>query len=182
MAYPTLAQLNFKAVDDALIGAQPIMEASSVKKHPLGTIVKGTDFGSLNYGQAEFVYLQGVASTAAGDAVIFDPVAGTSVRTVVASRGPVAVAMAPVGANQFGWYAVRGSVPVSTASAGTGAANPQLAVTATAGQLTVGSAVAGLLVSATCKSAQDTPSAGFTQVQLAVPSTMNITATGEAVG
>jgi len=168
MAYPTLAQLNFVMVDN-LSGQRPLMGIDTVQQEPLGRKVRGLDIGSLSYGEGEFIYLAGVASNAAGSAVVFDEVAKTVTLTVLASRGPIAIAMAPILATQFGWYQIRGSTPVNTTAAGTGAAVAQLAATATPGQLTVGTAIPTYILGATCKTTQGTPTTGFTQVQLSYP-------------
>ena len=45
------------------VGAQPIEDTSTTQKHPLGTIVRGTD---PTYGEGEFIYLLGVANTVVG--------------------------------------------------------------------------------------------------------------------
>jgi len=50
-------------VTDGRIGIQPIATTSTVRNHPLGMIVRASD---PTYGEAEFIYLTGVASTAAG--------------------------------------------------------------------------------------------------------------------
>lgn len=169
MAYPTSAQLNFKAISP-VVGMQPIMTTSTTQNHPLGMKVLAQDFGSLGYGVGEFIYLKGVASTAAGDLVTYDETAGTTTRTVAATRGPLAVAMSANVANQYGWYQVFGQAAVSTASAGTGAANAFIQTSATAGQGTVSGTAGQKIEGAICKAAQDTPSSGFTQVSLQYPS------------
>jgi len=169
MAYPTSAQLNWKHIGHAL-GMQPLRDTSTTQNHPLGLKVQGQDFGTLAYGTGEFIYLKGVASTAAGDAVVYDPVAGTTTRTVAASRGPVAVALSANVASQWGWYQVLGQAAVNTASAGTGAANALIQTSATAGQATVSGTSGQKIDGAVCKTAQDTPSSGFTQVALHYPS------------
>lgn len=168
MAFPTAAQLYFKPTTP-LIGAQDIMSTSTTQQHVLGTRVRGVDTGTLQYGEAEFIYLKGVASTAAGDLVVYDPVAATTTRAVAASRGPVAVAMSANVASQYGWYMVLGQAPVSTASAGTGAANALIQTSATAGQGTVSGTSGQKIDGAICKAAQGTPTASFTQVALHYP-------------
>lgn len=173
MAYPTT--LKFRIVDP-LVGPQPIDETSTTQNHALGTIVKAEEYGA-GYGVGEFIYLKGVASTAKGDLVVYDLKAGTTTRTVAASRGRVAVAMSANVASQYGWYQISGEAVVSTASAGTGAANPNLVVSATAGQATVGSTGAVMIYSAKCMTAQDTPSAGYTQVQIDRPFVPGFTTT-----
>jgi hypothetical protein len=169
MAYPTTTQFNPKIIDGDLIGAQGALETSTTQKHPLGAVVRAQDYGTLAYGQMQLIYLKGLASTAAGDVVTYDPVSGVTVRVILATRGPLAVSLSANVANQFGWYAVQGNVPVNTTAAGTGAATAQLAFTATPGQLTVATAIASFVQNAICKTAQDTPSSGFTQVELAWP-------------
>lgn len=169
MAYPTT--LAFK-IASPIIGVQDIALTDTTQRHPLGTKLRFVD---PTYGEIECIYLKGVALTAPGDLVVYDPKAGTTTRSVLASRGPLAVAMSANVALQFGWYATCGVVPVSTASAGTGAANAGLALTAGAGQATVrggaGVAIDGLI----CKSAQDGPGVGFTDVELTFPTANGLT-------
>jgi hypothetical protein len=127
MAYPT--GINFQPTTP-LAGTQPINQASTTKAHSLGTRIRAAD---ANYGEIECVYLAGVANTAAGDIVTYDQKAGTTTRgTAGGVKGPVAVAMAAIGAGSYGWYAVSGSVPVNS---GTVAANTRAYGTATGGQI-----------------------------------------------
>src|SRR3954463_7434432 len=105
MAYPTV---NFRATDMAL-GLQGISETSTTQKHPLGMLVRATDF---TYGEGEFIYLVGAASTAAGDLVCYNSKTGATTRTAhgaSGSNGPCAVAMSDNVASQYGWYQVSGS-------------------------------------------------------------------------
>lgn len=68
-------------------------------------------------GKNEYMYLQGVASTVAGDWVVYDE-AGLTVRLITgAITGPVAIAQAAVLANQFGWYLIFGSGQANVAAA-----------------------------------------------------------------
>lgn len=168
MAYPTAALFTPVQVSP-LVGARPLTATDTTQYHPLGTTIKGVDTGTLQYGEIECIYLKGAASTAAGDMVVFDPKAGTTTRCVAASRGPVAIALSANVASQYGWYAIRGSVPVNTASAGTGAANALIQTSSTAGQGTVSGTSGQKIDGAICKTAQDTPSMGYTQVQLDYP-------------
>lgn len=168
MAYPTAAQLNFVATDQWM-GQQTLMSTSTTQAHPLGTTTKGSDTGTLQYGPGLFIYLKGVASTAAGDCVIYDNKAGTTVRTLAASRGPIAIALSANVALGYGWYQVVGNAAVASASAGTGAANALIQTSATAGTATVSGTSGQKIDGAICKAAQDTPTSGFTQVQLSWP-------------
>lgn len=92
------------AIDNPRIGTQPIADTSTVKNHPLGTIVTATD---PTFGSAEFIYLQGVASTAVGSWVTYD-VDGASALLVASAVGPVAIAMSANVASQYGWYMIHG--------------------------------------------------------------------------
>lgn len=107
-----------------LTSAGALTDIDSVQKNPLGT--------TRWQGRNEYVYLQGVASTVAGDAVTYDE-AFLTARSVAAAVGPVAVAMAAVVASQFGWYCIRGSATVNVSAAV--ADNAKLFLTATPGNL-----------------------------------------------
>jgi hypothetical protein len=90
-----------------IAGAQPIADTSTTKKHPLGTIVRGVD---PTYGEGEFIYLLGVASTAVGSIVTYD---ASTYQTVLSAVGgniprPIAVAMSANVASQYGWYQISG--------------------------------------------------------------------------
>lgn len=110
MAYPTGIEW-FQT--SATIGAQPITQTESSPKHNIGQRVRARD---LTYGEVDFIYLAGVASTAQGDVVTFDERTGTTVRAIEGARGPVVVAMAAITAGLYGWYAENGCVPVNTGS------------------------------------------------------------------
>lgn len=168
MAFPTITQFNVKA-NDSVMGAQALMDTSTTQAHPLGSIMEGRDVGTLGYGPCACIYLKGVASTAAGDAVVYDTKAATTTRTVAASVGPIAIALSANVALQYGWYVIRGTVPVSTTAAGTGAANSWLKLSATDGRLTVSGTTAIKVDGAVCRAAQDTPTSGFTQVHVTWP-------------
>lgn len=90
-----------------LAGAQPIENTETTQKHPLGTIVRGVD---PTYGEGEFIYLLGVASTAVGSIVTYD---ASTYQTVLSAVGgniprPIAVAMSANVAAQYGWYQISG--------------------------------------------------------------------------
>ena len=80
----------------------------------------------------EYIYLLGVASTVAGDAVIYSG-AYTTARAVANLKGLVAFAMAATVAAKYGWYQTAGLVNGLTLTAVVTAA--PLYLTATAGQL-----------------------------------------------
>jgi hypothetical protein len=90
-----------------MAGAQPIANTETTQKHVLGTIVRATD---PTYGEGEFIYLLGVASTAVGSIVTYD---ASTYQTVLSAVGgniprPIAVAMSANVAAQYGWYQISG--------------------------------------------------------------------------
>ena len=145
-------------------GVQAIADTSTTQQHALGTIVRAVDEV---YGEGEFVYLKGVASTVVGSVVIFDSKLATTTLTVAGSKGPAAVAMSANVANQFGWYQVSGS---AVAKAGTVVANASPYVTATAGTIDDAIVSGDKIDGARFKTADGTPAAGFAVLQLARPS------------
>lgn len=155
--------MTYIAVNAAL-GIQPIADVSTTQQHPLGTVIRAVDE---TYGEGEFVYLKGVASTAVGSVVIFDQKAATTTLTVAGSRGPVAVAMSANVADRYGWYQVSGSAVAKT---GTVVADASPYVTATAGSLDDAIVSGDKIDGARFKSANGTPSAGLAVLQIARPS------------
>lgn len=108
--------------------AQAIDATSTVQNYPLGTRVKAVD---PVLGGAEFVYLTGVASTVAGDAVTFTGAFATVRDTGTNSKGALAIAMSACVASNYGWYCVKGRCLVNIA--GDVTALPAYLVDATAG-------------------------------------------------
>lgn len=109
----------------ALLSPQTLTEVSTVESIPAGTRIQGTDGN-------EYIFLKGVASTVAGDPVIFNA-DGETTRLAGTGVGAVAIAMAAVIADRWGWYQIYGS----------GSAN----VVATGGVRVYGSTVTGQLTS-----------------------------------
>jgi hypothetical protein len=143
-------------IQDPILGVQPIANTSTTQNHPLGMIVVATD---PTYGQGEFVYLTGVASTAVGDWVSYNTTQGATVRWAgTANEGrPLAVAMSANVANQYGWYQISGMAVANIS--GTVAAGDKVYWQATA--TTSSSAVAGKQVlGAIAGGANGTPATG----------------------
>ncbi len=149
---------------EALVGMQPIADTSTTQQHPIGMRIKAFD---PTYGEGEFIYLKGVASTVIGDLVIYDQYANTTTRAVAGSRGPAAVAMSANVASQYGWYQIEGSAVIK---AGTVVANGNVYVTATAGTVDDAVVAGDKVDGARFKTADGTPSAGLAICQLARPS------------
>jgi hypothetical protein len=98
-----------------MLGIQPIAVSSTTANHPLGTIVHGYD---PTYGEGEFIYLLGVASTVVGSAVAYDT---SGYQTKLAPIGankpePIAFAMSANGAAAYGWYQISGRAIASKTS------------------------------------------------------------------
>lgn len=96
-------------------GAQQIADTSDTKKHPLGTIVRGWD---PTYGEGEFIYLLGVASTVVGSPVTFDAVTYQTALAAVGTSLPrrIAFAMSANLAAGYGWYQISGMCVASKAA------------------------------------------------------------------
>lgn len=140
-------------------GAQGIDATSTVQNYALGTRVRAFD---PTYGEAEFVYGKGVASTVVGSAV---HIKGDFTTALAAAQGIglVGVAMSANVANQYGWYCISGVVPVK---AGTVAAAGQAYLTATAGTLDDAAVTGDAVMGAGFYTADGTPSAGLAMLSL----------------
>lgn len=120
------------SITDSVIGYQPIAETSTTARHPLGTIVKGTD---PSLGGAEFIYLLGVASTVVGSIVNYR---ATTYQTALGYVGenvpvPMAIAMSANVAGQYGWYQISGVAVAAKSSAVSFAAGAKVAVGSSSG-------------------------------------------------
>lgn len=82
-------------------------DIDSVQKHALGTRMK---FRDANYGEAEFIYLLGVASTVAGDPVTWLGSTHATTRAVAGAGVPMNVGFASAAtvASTWGWYQITG--------------------------------------------------------------------------
>jgi len=106
---------------------QALDEVSSTALLPIGTEVQAIDPVR---GAGTFKYLKGVASTAIGSWVTYTLKDGQTTRTVADAFGPIGVAMAAIGANQFGWYQIVGKARALMAAAMADAAAVYLTATA----------------------------------------------------
>lgn len=137
----------------------------------LGSIAKAVD---PTYGEGEFIYLLGCASTVVGSVVTWNgstsgkPTYQTALAPATANLGqPLAVAMSANVAGQYGWYQLSGQAVVATN--GTLAAGPGKVFLAGSGQLT-STAGAGLEVeNAINVTATGTPAAGLAVVEIDRP-------------
>ncbi len=151
-------------VSTPLVGAQPIAVTSTTQNHPIGTIVRAVD---PTYGEGEFIYLAGVASTAVGSIVTYNTSSGTTALAPVGTNKPqpVAVAMSANVASSWGWYQISGiAVVAKTATvslaAGVAVGVKTIGLIASTGS---GKEVQGALVAAVASAAT-----GRTTVQVVV--------------
>lgn len=161
MAFPTLGY----QITTPILSAQPITDTSPTQRHPFGTIVRAVD---PTYGEGEFIYGLGVASTAAGDAVTVNSKTGVTARAVhtTAAKGQIASAMAALTAALYGWYQIGGCAIVK---AGTVVSGSIVYLTSTAGQVDDASVAGDGVNGAVFLSADGTPAAGFALVQFTRP-------------
>jgi len=85
-----------------VVPAGELTSVDTVAKYPMLTQAKGSDGNT-------YIYLTGVASTAAGSFVTYDELGITSLLAANAI-GPVAIAVAATVASTYGWYCIEGSV------------------------------------------------------------------------
>lgn len=162
MAYST----NWQHLSTRL-GLQAIAETSTTQQHDLGTIVQAVDKGANANGAGEFIYLKGVASTAAGSWVTYNSDDGTTTLLAANAVGPVAVAMSANVANQYGWYQIHGK---AVGKALTGFVDDaQVYATATAGSVDDAVVAGDRVKNAKGASALDAPATGMAEFEIARP-------------
>jgi len=93
---------------NGLVIPQAIDETSTTQLLPLGTRVKAYDVASTAYGEGEFIYLKGVASTVLGSIVTYAQDDGSTALLVANAIDPVAVSMSDNVASSYGWYQIFG--------------------------------------------------------------------------
>lgn len=157
---------DFKNVESQVY-SQAIDENSTTQTAPLGTIIKAKDTASTAYGAGEFIYLQGVASTAVGSVVTFANDDFSTALAVADAIGPVAIAMSACVANEYGWYQISGKGAATVLASFADNANCYL--TATAGKIDDAVVAGDYITGIKGASAIDTPSTGLAEVELQRP-------------
>jgi len=153
-------------VTETTIGVQPIAidETTANQAVALGAIVQASD---PDLGSGEFIYLKGLASTVVGSWVTYNSSDNTTTLLAANAIGPVAVAMSPCVANEFGWYQISGKA-VGLALAGF-ADNANVYATATAGSVDDAVVAGDRVKLAKGASAVGTPSAGLAYFEIHRP-------------
>jgi len=157
---------TFSPVDGKVI-PQAIADISTTQLLPLGTRVKAVDIASTAYGEGEFIYLQGVASTALGSVVTYNQDDYSTALLAANAIAPVAFAMSANVASSYGWYQIFGKAVGKVLASF--ADNANCYATATAGSID-DAVVAGDRVK-NCKgaSAIDTPATGLAELEIQYP-------------
>lgn len=149
---------------NAPVGYQGIDLTSTTAQHPLGTIIRAVD---PTYGEGEFIYLKGVASTAVGSWVTIHEDDFTTTLLAANDIGQVAVAMSANVANQYGWYQISGKA-IGKALAGY-VDNALVYATATAGSIDDAVVAGDRVKKAIGASAVGTPSTGLAEFEIDHP-------------
>lgn len=113
------------------VGINPDGTVGTTQLYPLGFKIRARDVGTTAYGEGEFIYLQGVASTVAGSAVLITDTFGTSLLTA-RDKGAVALALGACVASNYGWYQIFGK---GVAACDTVAANAACYIDGTNGRV-----------------------------------------------
>lgn len=151
-------------MQEQVVGSQFIDAASDVQRHPLNMIMEAAD---PVYGAGEFIYLKGAANIAVGSWVVYNSDDGSPTLLAANAIGPVAVSMAAIPANSFGWYQIQGKA-VGKVLAGY-VDNADVYATATAGSVDDAVVAGDRVKNAKGASAIGTPAAGFAEFELARP-------------
>lgn len=139
---------TWKPIGPAIVAIQPIANTDTVQNHPFGTVVRAKDTGSTAYGEAEFVYVKGVASGAAKAWAAYRAKAGLTTLAVAGGNYPnIGVMMSALDATtKFGWLQITGRAIAKCLTLF--ADNGVCYLTATAGSLDDSSVAGDLIVGA----------------------------------
>ena len=153
-------------ITETTLGVQPIAleETTANQAVALGTIVQAAD---PDLGSGEFIYLKGVASTVVGSFVTYNSADNTTALLAANAIGPVAVAMSPCVAGEFGWYQISGKA-VGLALTGF-LDNANVYATATAGSVDDAIVAGDRVKLAKGASAVGTPAAGLAYFEIQRP-------------
>lgn len=146
------------------LGQSRVGDVDTEAMVPVGTILRAYD---PDYGAGEFIYLQGVASTEVGSAVVYSMDDGSTALAAANAIGPVALAMAATVASTWGWYQIAGKGVAKVAASF--ADNAVVYLTSTAGTLDDAVVAGDRVKRMRGASAIGTPSAGLAEMELERP-------------
>lgn len=149
---------------DTRIGTPVLTDTDTVAKLPLGTRIKAND---PTYGEGEFIYLKGVASTAIGSWVTYNLDDNSTTLLAANAIGPVGIAMSANVASQYGWYQIYGKA-IGLCLAGY-LDNALVYATATAGSVDDAVVAGDRVKQAIGASAIGNPSGSFAEFEIEYP-------------
>lgn len=152
---------------NGIVIPQAIADTSTTQLLPLGTRVKAVDNASTAYGEGEFIYLKGVASTVLGSIVTYHQDDSTTALLVANAIDPVAVSMSDNVASSYGWYQIFGKAVGKVLTGFLDNANCY--ATATAGSIDDAVVAGDRVKCMKSASAIGTPSAGLAELQIQYP-------------
>lgn len=151
-------------IQNTRIGVPQITEVDTTAKLPLGTRMRAVH---PTYGEGEFIYLQGAANMTANTWVTFQQDANTTTLLAANAIGPVAIAMAAIVADSFGWFQIYGKAVGKVLSGY--ADNGLVYATATAGSVDDAVVAGDRVKNALGASAIGTPSTGLAEFEIQYP-------------
>jgi hypothetical protein len=132
--------VSYKITDGSIIGLSVLTNSDTAAVAPLGTVVRGKDTSTADYGEAEFAYVKFTGTVVAGDWVLVDRFAKTCVQSPAATaKGNYGISMAAQSSGTYGWVMVRGVHDGANVVTGQ-TAGTLLTGTATAGRASSGTA------------------------------------------
>jgi hypothetical protein len=158
---------DWRATEPGMIGCQDIQTTSTVQKHRLGQTVKAHDFAATDYGDGEFIYAIGVASTVVGSLALIDSGDYVTALGAAGNVGSFGTSMSINVASQYGWYQIAGRGVVKGLAAL--ADVKVMYLTATAGSVDDAVVAGDDIHGMDSTSALDTPSTGLAEVTLNRP-------------
>ena len=153
---------------ESWVNPQQIDATSTTQNVALGTIIRAEDKASTAYGVGEFIYLQGVASTAVGSVVVYNQDDHSTVLASSDAVGPVATAMSACVASNYGWYQISGKGVAKVKASF--ADNGDVYLTSTAGSVDDQDAAGDYVQGMKGASAIGTPATGQAEMEMSRPS------------
>lgn len=158
--------MTFKIISQEVI-PQAIEDTSTTQLVNLGARVRALDTASTAYGECEFIYAIGVASTVVGSAVLINADSYQTSLAVANDKGQIGFAMAANTAGLYGWYQVQGK---AVGKVLTGFAdNATCYLTSTDGSIDDAAVTGDLIIGVKGASATGTPSSGLAELEIDNP-------------
>ena len=153
---------------ESTVNPQQIDATSTTQNVALGTIIRAEDKASTAYGVGEFIYLQGVASTAVGSVVVYNQDDHSTALASANAVGAVATAMSACVASNYGWYQISGKGVAKVKASF--ADNGDVYLTSTAGSVDDADQPGDYVQGMKGASAIDTPATGQAEMEMSRPS------------